>query len=175
MSVFGICAKSSEKFLFNKCLTYQKIHLILAHRYISLHLITSRQRESFFTQLHTLLPKISKGSVLFFDRPVATANSFDDYFRVGVLPSESAIGAEYSIDFNEIKLITDTDSYENERNKISLNNLYVFYYDGDKLIDNTKLARNLLKQTVPQRFDWQNPENSFIIPAVRSSPLLHPE
>ena len=141
-------------------------NVILANVYFKPFLNKGRPRREFYSQLHTLLPTIPRGSVLFFDRPTRIGNIFEDFFRVGALPSEASVGAEYAINYSDFKIVTDRANYNKEKNALAPDKLYVFYYDGQQLINNTTQARNLLNQKRSQVFDFQKPGSGFLVPSV---------
>lgn len=118
-------------------------------------LIQSKKRADFYSQLHVLVPQIKKDSVLFFDSPAGIKNQFDDYFRVGYLATEASLGTEYSTNYKDFKLITEGNSKE-----IKGDNLFVYYYDGEKITDLTDRVKDVSSQEIEVN---QSEKNKFIL------------
>lgn len=121
------------------------IQVVGVNSFYNTYLSKSQERASFYNQLHTLLPNVLEGSVLYFDFQPKIRIQADDFFRVGFTPPESAIGAEYRVDYTKITLVTKSDDLERVLSKPDFlpNSFYSFYYDG-KLSNTTDLSRTLL-------------------------------
>lgn len=120
----------------------------------------SKERENFFYQLHTLLPKVYEGSILYFDFQPNVQQSGDDFFRVGFTPPESALGAEYAVDYKKIKLITQSQDLEKLLSELNfpIKSFYSFFYNG-KLTNTTLDSRSLiasLKSNNQHQFNFKN-------------------
>lgn len=106
------------------------VYSIFSYGFLRGHLRISNLRRSFYNQLHALVPKLSGDETLYFDAPNALKNQMNDFFRVGYTPSESALGSEYGIISDKLKLVTDGEVLARNIPK----NLLMFYYDGKSLI-----------------------------------------
>lgn len=118
--------------------------VLLSNHYFFQYQIWGSQRRTFYSELHRLLPTIPEGAVICVNFPVRLENQLGDLFRVGALPSEATLGAEYSIDYSHFTLITDLDQYERYKGTIRPDKLFVFYYDGYTLTDWSLTARALI-------------------------------
>ncbi len=117
------------------------MYSILNYRFLHEHLRISNLRRSFYSQLHSLVPTLAGNEALFITSPKSIQNQLNDFFRVGYTPSESAIGSEYGIVSDKLKLITDGEILS----RTLPQNLLMFYYDGSKLIK-TNISQYLFKK-----------------------------
>lgn len=140
------------------------LNIFQVNKFYKVHLEKSKQRQSFYKELHAYLPNLPEGSVLFFAYPPNIKPTVDDFFRVGFTPPESALGTEFAVDYHTIKLITDSDifrRYLNE-NPSKETSLYTFFYDGQTLVNTTSETKSLIRKTLPLNSNANDP--GFPIP-----------
>lgn len=126
-------------------------YLLQSNYLFDQHLKHSKNMASFYSQLHQKLEELPKGAIIFFNISPNQRLATNDYFRVGYLPAESALGTEYQVDYNLIKLITDdlVLAQQFKSNIVDTNKIFTFYYDGNLLFNTTNNSMNLLsKQTL---------------------------
>ncbi len=127
-------------------LIFLVINIVAVNFFYQDFLNKSVLRELFYRQLHTLLPEVKEGSVLYFDFQPKMRSQANDYFRVGFTPPQSAIGTEYRVDYNKITLLTKSEDLEKLLSKPDLNlvSLHSFYYADGKLADTTNISRSTI-------------------------------
>lgn len=119
------------------------IYFGLSFIFLQNHLKVSNLRRSFYNQLHSLIPKLSGYETLYFSTPNEFKNQMNDFFRVGYTSSESALGSEYGVKSENLKLITEGEVLDRYKNQ----NPLTFYYDG-KLLDKTNITDYLFKKSI---------------------------
>lgn len=105
--------------------------------------------KKFYKQLKTFLPKIEKGSILYFDvsnDPLAK-EQFKDFFSVGSMPDSTAIAVRYGIDRYDIKIAKDFNELKDLiiKSNTDLENVFSFFYKPNQLVETTQtLKKNLI-------------------------------
>lgn len=106
------------------------VYSIFSYGFLRGHLRISNLRRSFYNQLHALVPKLSGDETLYFDAPNALKNQMNDFFRVGYTSSESALGSEYGLKSDNLKIISEGEVLVRYKDQ----NPLMFYYDGETLV-----------------------------------------
>ena len=142
---------ANKKFWLSISLIIIIFNLLATNIFFQKHLISSQKRQLFYTELHSLLPKLNNNSTVYFDSPENLKSTLNDFFRVGFTPSESSLGAEYQIDYRKLTLFTSSHQLKNNQHLVDPSSFYSFYYTGDRLINTTTQGRMLI-QNSPQTY-----------------------
>lgn len=99
----------------------------------------------FFKTLKTAVPHLPKGAMVYFDvaNSPQVQNQFDQFFGAGSMPESTVIAIYYYLDRYDLTLTYSFyDIVKKLQDKtITLDKIYTFYYDGDKLHDTTDSVR----------------------------------
>lgn len=109
------------------------------------------QRAKFHKTLRQYVDKVPRNSVFFFNAPRGKAGEeLGTFVRAGMLNHEASIATTLGININDITLTTDSDELNKfiSEGKVKPDNYFGFYYDGQKLIDQTIESRMILKGMV---------------------------
>lgn len=124
-------------------LLFFAMYFVFSYSFLQNHLKISNLRRSFYNQLHSLIPKLSGYETLYFSTPNEFKNQMNDFFRVGYISSESALGSEYGINSDKLKLITEGEVLAHNIPK----DILTFHYDG-KFLDKTNITDYLFKKSI---------------------------
>lgn len=125
------------------------ILLILGVRYQA-KIVRERSIPSrdFYTTLLSEVPRISKGSIFYFeieDNPFYQ-RQFSDFFSVGSMPESTALAIYYGLDRDDIRFVTNYDELVSilAKNRELINQTYAFYYGSAGLKNRTEYLRTSL-------------------------------
>jgi len=129
----------------------------------------SRHSKNIFSQIKTYIPIINSPVAIYIEGSTKALNfAVGDAFRVGVLPSEAAVAVHYKTSMENIILPESLSQMEEvfSKNKMSLNDIYTFIYDGNSLKDTSLTTRRLIKDS-PQPVDvlpssWQVVDRGYL-------------
>lgn len=102
----------------------------------------------FFKTLKTAVPHLPKGAIVYFDvaNSAQVQNQFAQFFGAGSMPESTVIAIYYGLDRYDLILTYSFDDIAKKLRDqtITLDKIYTFYYDGIRLHDTTKSARQQL-------------------------------
>ena len=106
---------------------------------------------NFYKELISLIPKVEKGSVFYFDikDDSLSQQQFRDFFSVGSMPESTALAIYYGVDRYDITYVTDSLEFLSKlaREDDSLDRTFSFFYSSETgLVDTTAETRKLFGQ-----------------------------
>lgn len=115
----------------------------------------SNPPRQFYSQLKEFVPTVKKGDILYFDVADNAQASFRAAFSVAQMPEETAIAWRYGIDRYDIRRMTKFDDLvklvneglftDINKNTVSLNKIYTFFYSADGLVDTSGDVNELFR------------------------------
>lgn len=101
---------------------------------------------SFYQQLRSAVPQITKGDILYFDVADDARQRFADAITVSQMPDTASLAWKYGVDRYDFKRFVDFDSLAKEikEKNSSGEEVYTFFYDGNSLINTTEQFRKML-------------------------------
>lgn len=104
--------------------------------------------KNFYKDLKVAIPKIEKGTIIYFDvgQDEISSEQFKDFFSVGSMPNSTAIAVRYGIDRYDLSITEDFKEFVtliNEK-ETPTNKIFSFFFKNNVLVDTTEKLRQVL-------------------------------